>query len=699
MHTVFINTSQTVSPEAYRELLFEKLIEDNRLIILNDYVTLNDLDNVAVQLAAMIDNKMEIREDIRLIVYLESNILPTESNLCDNAASMVLEELYCIKAETKLTETLRRIGKVPAEILFVFGEKIERNLDKTNDIFRNRGDIVRWNSVALPDQEEVAAFLNRSESLTWEQIRDYLCSDSSRETLINGRDFCYTGLVEALARFISDNHKRSREEWSGIEVMRKLDGALSEYRRECCSWRMNDGVGTQVEYAYMTMEYRDVKERNRTGTRLMMNVYACASDPKHTFRENLFSKADVKVKAQLNGKTPETAYQLPWIHFEKLAEMFKYQMYFCEKGEYSPADAPADLHSSLAAEGEQQKDLIVSIHDTPQLRYDAKMERRWSVRELKIAVEDALMQIEEKNEKNESTIRQYLNMITAEYDRIKDEKLKKVPVTQENYETVKNATVGDDAKEAARIDNLKNVEDDISRMQRQAEKEVIQFRGRVTRTKDVTKAIKMVQRQTNDYFISLERSRLKMIAFAAFVILFVIPFVTVQTGVFQQPQGWLSFGITVAAAALAVSLGWLVFSFILKDKIVTLVKALCRDFNKTQMDNEKCLKRYTDFLYKLVPRCYGVSRYEELLHNFRSSMLIRREQITWHETERSKRIRNIRAWMDGMDVDINNINIQPDEEDIPLLEPCMGRTDNDAFYIVDENWVYAVINYEQGEKA
>ena len=124
MHTVFINTSQTVSPEAYRELLFEKLIEDNRLIILNDYVTLNDLDNVAVQLAAMIDNKMEIREDIRLIVYLESNILPTESNLCDNAASMVLEELYCIKAETKLTETLRRIGKVPAEILFVFGEKI-----------------------------------------------------------------------------------------------------------------------------------------------------------------------------------------------------------------------------------------------------------------------------------------------------------------------------------------------------------------------------------------------------------------------------------------------------------------------------------------------------------------------------------------------------------------------------------------------
>ena len=699
MHTVFINTAKTVSPQAYRELLFDKLIEDNRLIILNDCVTLNDLKDVAVQLAAMIDNKMEIREEIRLIVYLESDVLPSESNLCDSAASAALEEMYCIKAEATLTETLRGIGKEPAEILFVFGEKTRRNADEGNELFRETGDAVRWESVALPEPQEIAVFLNQSESLTLEQIRHFLCSCSSGDKLINSQDVCYAGLVDKLARLISDNNKRSGENWTDRDVIRKLSGALKEYRRECRSRQIKDSKGIVIEYAYMPLEYRDVKERNRSCTRLMMSVYACACDPEHSFRENLYAKASDRIKKQLMGDKPETAYLLPRPDFDRLAEQLKYQLYFCEEGQYSCADAPAELNDSLAAGGDQQKVLIGSIHSTPQLTYDARMERRWSVKQLKNAVKAALEAIEEKNNGNEAAIRKYLNMITAEYDRIKDDALKKVRVTQENYDTVKNAVVGDDTKDAARIDNLKNVEDDISALQRQAEKQVVQFRGRVTKTKDVMKAVKRVQQQTDEYFISLERSRLKTVVFAAFVILFVIPFVAIQTGVFQQPYGWLSFGLTVAGACLAVALAWMIFSFFRKKTIIALVQNLCRDFNKTQKENEECLGRYTDFLYKLVPRCYGVSRYEELLHDFRNSMLIRREQITWHETERNKRIRNVTAWMDGLDVDIRKIDITKKQEDIPLLEPHMGRTDNEAYYIMNEEWVYSVLNYEQEEQA
>lgn len=690
MHTVFINTSQTCSSQVYQELIFEKLMEEYNLIIPRDYVPLNELENCANELAYLIDSETEIGEDIRLLVYFDCDFPLTNSNAANTAKAIALEEMKCIKAEYALVKTLHDIGKVPSEVLFVFGEKIRRNVMERINTYREELNIAYWNCIALPGWEETADYLNNHPGLQLEEIRHYLSSCASKEAMINGNDACLEGLINKLSRNISANNKKNVP-WTGIEVAEKLEWAVDAYKNERRGELLQEGFVSKVQFAYLPLEYRDVKERNRSLCRLMLCVYACACNPEKTFMENLYAGMDEKARRELGGDSSEKACCLPQVDCVQLAHAMQRQLYFCENVCYSPAEAPSDLSECLSQEGSEESRLIESQHQIPNLMADAQMDYKMTVRGLQDAVSAALNEIKEKNDENENRIHQYLNRVTSEYDRIKDQALKNIPITQKDMYAVSDAVTGADAQDTRRIDNLKNVEEQIEQVQNQAELKVIQFRGRVTGTKDVQKAIDRVRSQTDEYFVSLKRTLLKVIAFSLFVVLFLAPYAAIQFQVFRSVSSSLYFVFTALAAAAAVYLGWRFFAGRWKRKIVRLVRKLCDSFNLSQKENQECLEAYAGFLYNQVPRCYGLSRYAELLTEYRKEMQQRREKMTCHDVALSNRVRSIRVWLDGMDVQMT----EPDEypSTVPLLNPDRGRTENEEYYVLEKEWVFSVLTY------
>lgn len=694
MHTVFINTSPSVSSRIYQELLFEKLMEEHKLIIPQDHVPLDQLEDCAAGLAHLIDSETAIREDIRLLVYFESSVQQSMSPVSDSARSVALQELQCIKAEYALVKTLHDMGKVPGEVLFVFGEKIRRNVEENDRTYQEVLQETYWNNIALPDCEETAAFLNRSPQIALEEIIAHLSSCGEKEALINRKDRCYAGLVDKLARNIASRHKNGLP-WTGREVMEKSEWAAGAYRGRRKSELIGEGFFSRVQFAHLPLEYRDVKERSRSLCRLMLCVYAASCKEEGTFRANLFGSSDAEIPGA-DGSTLERAFCLPQVNCASLMQAVQEQLYYCEHPDYTGADAPAELSECLSQEDEKGGQLIKSQYPLPQLLADASVGFGMTVKGLEKAVDTALSDIRRKNKENNDEIRKYLNRITSEYDRIKDQALNNVPVTREDLAAVQHAVTGEDSMDSARIDNLKNVEEQMDRLQRQAELGMLDAAGRITTPRDVEKAVENVQRQTNEYFISLRRSLLKAIAFTVFVVLFLAPYAAIQFDLFQAKDGiWYFLGVT-AAAALAVALGWAVFSACCKRRIVRLVRRLCREFNQTQQANQCCLQEYANLLYNKVPRCYGLSRYEEMLRSYRQEMQLRKEKITCHDVTLSRRARLIRTWMEGMDLEEALPLSTP--QAVPLLDPNRGRTENEAYYVLDiEQVLSALMKETEGE--
>ena len=689
MHTVFINTSDKCPMTFYRELLFEKPLEEYLLMIPADHVKRENMCAFAQQLAQLIDQETYFRENIRLLVYCDSKAFFAESDVDNSAAMVAWQELVSLQMEYDLIHTLLKNGKIPGEVLFVFGEPTERCVYPEDAAYRAALNRHLWYGAALPDSEKTAAFLNDHPQVDMEALCRFLMSEKCQDKVLSDANPCFALVVEWLGQILFDNHQKLllNGKWTGEMVMEKLPWAVSAAKDVCTVETLKRNCRVKIQYAYFHFAQADVKEKNRSWARLMLGVDACARG-EDSFVRNLLGENTVNIPA---ADKPENAFCWPCVAEDVLAEEMEKQLFFCQHKNYAKPEVPLTLSQSLETELAEGEALIYpeSAKCVPEAYVRLqKMSRRIRVKKLEEQVNHKLNEIEEKNKTINDQIRSYLNIATIEYDNIKAGELSRVPVTQEDYERF-TGVLKDESSVDLRISNLQNMQETVERMQKNAELNMMEFTGRITTARSVERNLQNVHNLTSAYLAALKRSLLLLCMGFVFVVMFLVPYAAIKWDVFHSSTGLMVFGATAAAAVLMLFLGRTYFSWKYKNRVYSQVNGLVNEFNQAQMENQECLNKYRDFMYNKVPRCYGLSRYAEILNAFHKRMQLRKEMITFHEVALQKRAENIRSWLEGMD--IVRGRYAADTEKVPVLDPELGPTDNEAYYVLSKEAVRSVL--------
>ena len=641
MHTFFINTSQTVSSADYRELLFEELLSRRQLLIPRDYVPFEDLGRCAEEIASLINQETDVTEEIRLIVFIEPSCSPTDHLGEDRARALAEEKLLCIKAEGALVWKLHEMGKQPGELVFVLGEKVSRDAamhgetDYQQAIFRQY-----WNLIELPALDTVAARLNDSDHpISQGELFDLLRSREKPGAIISRADPCYDPLIKTLADSLLTRQKIRRNDVTLDDLLSDVNNALTEYENNTLRSHILGRHAASVMYTCQHMELSDPQERNRTACRLMLYVYAWACE-RPELLENLtrsLAPNDAQGNVAGNGRQPLTALPMPAVRYDRLTGALARKVEELRRVSYDAQADPPELHDKVRPEKTQPGNLIHSAYEKlPELQVTVRPHKGLTLRGLRRAVGETLSEVEEKNKNNHQQIVRYLNRTSAEYDRIKDDALRGVPFLQKA--TGQNA-----------MDDLKNNADDIAARREEAECRILDALGRVTTPEDVQAAVDAVRAQCEYWFGCLRRGAVLFGACGAFLLCFLLPYLYIRLDIISQQGGFLYFIATAAIVAGALALGNLWFSRKYTRRVTALVKKLCREFNSSQEANLGCLRSYADFMYRKVPLCYALARFDRTLSEFREKSRLYQEKTSYHESSVRRRRRLIERLLDNID--------------------------------------------------
>lgn len=700
MHTFFINTSKACASDLYRELLFEKLIAEKKLIIPRDYYPLEELGACASQAAQLIDQEADISEDVRFVLYVENRQTHDDETVCGNARMIAEEELLTIKIENVFVQQLFQHGKIPAEMLVIFGEREKRSTVGEDDCaYQETREKTLWRNIALPPCKDVAAFIReQGKKLDETQLEAYLCSAAGEGKLISQQDACYKPLVKMLAKHLLYRSKKYVDDFTDALVLKDLCIAIDEYKESLAKDAEYTKRKTKLVYAYQLLEERDQKERNRNVCRLMLGVYMLAAqscaldDALHAINR----QAGESGGFACTGEKPHDAIAVPEVNYEKLAECLHGKLALCENVVYTEMQAPAELNEKLKqGRADDGGMLIASAYEMPDLNAEMNAKRGITVRALRRAVDETLDALDKKNSECYDQTCYFLNNITSEYDRIKDDALRRVPVTQELRQAAERS-VGDLRTESAHrnIDNLKNFGIQLKRIQTQAELSVLDFTGRITPTKDISEGIRNARNQANVYFDCLKHDLFLLLCCIFFLLVFMVPYFTVRFDLFNDAGGYIFFVLTAVAVCAAIGCGYFFFVGKYKRKIIKMMDHLCDEFTQVQAQNKACLERYLGLLYSIIPRCYGLSQYEEVLRSYSEDVQLRQRKMTYHQSALRQRIAGINALLDNLDC--ARPDKQEHKEEFVELDPQKSRIENEAFYILSQADVLAML--ENGEE-
>lgn len=684
MHTVFINTSKENCPGQYSRLLLEKLLNDYSLIMLEEYVPLDQLSAHALALAEKIENEECIRENIRLVVYFENDVTQTTSPSSDTARVDAWMYAMTVKAHTDLLQVLHDKGKGPREMLFIFGERIKRVNTEKNAQYDSVLVRALWDAVALPACGDLLQFLNAEEKPEREKILEFLLrAGTDDKKLINNKDACYGPLIRELANTLHERCKKARyveEEF----MLADIRNALDAYTARLHEYAIRYNLPTKVYYVRQTLEYRDSFECSRSLCRRLLFLHLCA-DCTGDLEEKLLSL--LKMDADVFNLD---VYKMPEMDMQEMKKQLNSQLTYCTYPRYLGARPPEDLSDHLKCSDENGGYIIASSYPPPELTSDATFDSAVRTETLKKQVDIALDDIRSKSLTNADEIQKYLNLVEAEYARMKDKELEEVKFQRNDYERFSHTVSGEGNDEDNRIDHLKNFEMTLDKLKGDAEKKMLEFNGKIVEPRSIEASLKLTKQQTNFYFAQMKHDSFLLAICLLFVLAVALPYIAVRFGMFSSLPGIICFLITVFAAGAAAYISYWLLVRKYKKKIVKLMNQLCYEFNKTQEDNEECLKHYGEFLYNRVPRTYGLSRYEEMLSRFRENMQLRLHKITFHKMSLEDRINTIRSWMTSMDVEEQEMyDIQL--EDVPILDPEKSCYENEDYYCVNADMVRKIL--------
>lgn len=701
MHTFFINTSDIIREKLknniYQDILFEELFTDQSLIIPEYYVSPDpdSLKACAEKIARRVDQEADINEDISLIVYMEISCLPKGMPKHFQGPYVIAYEMIrSMIMEQALVWTLCRLGKRPKRLTFIFGEEILRDPTMIDfDIFEKDITKFLWEILCLPSCKETADHFKNNAAFSETTVREYFTAHFQKNpqkntTEVTAADFLDGEIFSDLISEIARRGNLLKSNIKAEDMYSCLDAAIDEFMRSRLRDMIHGLYPGSVKYCYMPLEFKDVHEIDRSVCRLMLYLYASAYNPN--------SPEKYRIPLPEEGGTVRTASCIPAVNYTVFKQALYTHAAYCSVSRYTPARPPAELKKTI----ESQSEFILSEHEPPELLppnlfrelkengvdlEDPKRDKigMISLSALRNAVNKILSIASEKNKTNQTEVTLYLNRISAEYDRIKDDAMKHLPINKKLTEIMEAG--GDDAEK--RIDDLKNIENEADKLLTDRQLQLLEEPLEMPPENNVEILIDNVRKQTDYYFEALEWRLLLVTAGIGFVLCILIPYFFVRRDIFSLPDGSLFFLGTGAAAVIALVIGRIIFITEYKNKIIAAMAKFLSDFKRSQNGYALLLEQFRNFLYRDIPLYYSFCRYKTYLTDYKEQTMERREKITCHDKSRADRIEMIKTLLD--DVDKGSSRELYDEintiiKKIPVIEidPETDRIANREVYIL-----------------
>ena len=358
------------------------------------------------------------------------------------------------------------------------------------------------------------------------------------------------------------------------------------------------------------------------------------------------------------GNAIISAYILPSVNYPAFKQILYTHAAYCQDSDYKKIKKSAETGTADGNPGPFiRADHQRPVNFTDQLFEDAggprvdfqnpkRMKGRMvSVSALRTMIDDLLNASAQKNESIHAEITQYLNRISSEYDRIKDDALNDLPFAED----LPDITAADRIDIESCIDDLKNIEDKADKIFVDREQQMMKTLPELVDPDIIRDLIKTTREQTDYYFDALTYRMQSFSAGIIFVLVILLPYFYVRQNIFSLPNGkWFFLG-TGSAAVISLVIGRIFFTSRYKNKIIRIMERFISKYKKIQGRNYRVLEQYWDLLYHDIPEYYSIARYITSLKEFKEQMLERREKITYHDKSRKDRIIKIRSLLDDLD--------------------------------------------------
>ena len=705
MHTYFINTSSSVVFGDYKEVLFENLLADKDLIIPADHCDLSVLGAGAEEIADQIDRETDIGEDIRLAVYLESGyeasraLSPLEAMVAIRAE----EILQALKAEAELVWTLCEHGKKPRELIIILGEKVDRD-DIPTDGDHFQAELRRrcWSLIALPAVKDVLDYLKQKPDVGKEELVRMMRERAVMHDgiLLSADDHCYESVLTNVSNLILDNLKLigsslERDPEAAETLMyRCLYDGIGEFRNHFLQDALIENRADKVCYLWQKVSDKDPHERSRSTCQLMLFVYCLSCMDKDGSPKAGLLPGDAAFPFDPHVETTlENACLLPEVNYPELTYLLiRMRRHFDDAPVFTPLEVPDAMAEELRdhrkerngkKDDGEEKPLIETAYPVPVFDMEIKAKRKYTVKSIEKEIKDQLSEFRTRWKEYYDSVQRYVNRVSDEYDRIKDDRLASIPYVEDGEAFAPPADMREEVM-IRRLEDLKNKKADAERSVLEARKKILSGDDTFTTLDSMEESIRSVEEHIEDCINRLKFSVALFTSGVGFVLGFLVPYIVLKAGVLSFPQDSVYLAALAGAAAAAYVIGYRFFVVRGKNRIHELFRKLCEKLNAAQEANRNCLTGFDRLLHTDIPRCYGRYRYSVLLYSFYDRLDLRKRMITYHTASIGHRMDTIKSLLDQLDSHWEDAEQDglPSLDMSTALDPEKDRVENKGYYMI-----------------
>ena len=624
---------------------------------------IGELQACAADIIDLIDKDADITVAFNVIVY--AGVKEREDRL---EAAWVYERIALTAINENLASVLHSHGKTASHICVVFGELFDRGKQFLNShVFLSETRALLWEQIGLPGAEAVHKMTDsvkarkpqsKGDALAWlTEGFSALLKDSGNGALIGRESYLFRAVANTFAEVLANKVIRGHE----TDLYEILEGAFTAVSDE----QKNRYAG-KFGSAQLRVDDSDAHKLNRCAYRLYLYVYLCAA-------------------------SEEVLPEIPEIRWEAFARILAAKAAIMEKerGQIQKIHITFPSLNIDAIGGEEIKPQYDSAgiypidEAVPVFTADNEPQTSLSFGKLRAFRNAAIQQIREKDKENEDKLDRFVRQVTKRFN---DDKAQ---VFAEKRGFYRNADkpIANVGQTVIDVTKWKKETDGFIAGQRDLHADGASFREQIEQT----------QARTDHYLESVKRGRLIWVAFAAVLLVFLIPYLALRHQDLTKPYGGLTLAMTAGVIALTFWASCAYFAFLYKKLVLKALKKLRDSFNIAQRQRGENAKTYKQRLTHHIPRSIVLRQYYDDLLEFEKDGDLLARFYLYH----ANRLRAFENYIGNL---ARNLDIKADEPDMAnrddktytyILNPQSVREDVTAitglYSLVDKDSVKSVM--------
>ncbi|MBR4425571.1 MAG: hypothetical protein IKS66_06470 [Oscillospiraceae bacterium] len=640
MDTFFINTSKRFDRRA-RRFLFDDLRQDGKLIVL-DY-PMDRLSACAGHIDALITRSPELGERFRLLVYVDI--------AGRNEAGFAEEYASALQIEEALLGKLDLHGRQAEQAIVLFGEHFIRDKEYAEgEQFRKRVETAFWDLFPVPTVAQAATLLG--------ELRHdkNLAADKQAFAQTFAQRMMQLGASATLSRTASGVLQELGETLCSDDTASDLPAALFRAAKNQHSHTSHPAVATPVQYAYVWVDDASYHAASRAEFQIMLFVYLCTEEAR---MDTLLEQSGEKQYTPATASIPDVDWAALEEHLNERDQVLRFESEHLEDGNPGFHRFRRELLEGAIH--------FPSSVKSPEIVTMKPVKRSVARKRLRAEAHRLFEEIRENDMGNQDLVEKFFTKLTDEYNKTKDDSLGRM-----NYI---------DASTLAENDSL--TEAFIRRSMDEAAEEILSRETLLPEAQSFKPILEAAEQRIARSFDSMKLGlRLILSGFLA-LLAFGVPYYLIQYDGASLDYGPWYFVGTMLAVALALGLGYGLFTRFCRRKIVRELAELCERFNQAQEKRRTAMESFRTLLLRQIPANYCLQRYREEFEAHRAARRSRNAHIAYHK----KVMEDYRDFLAKLR---EQLLLRPDEDvgEQPRTEPRLN-VEKSRFF---NNHVYSIVD-------